>query len=323
VLLASLTPAIQEEISIPVQLLRDAEAPKPKRDQREPTPAPEALPAPAPRALAERRVSTYSPQIQGVRPQLINPSVIAGAAPAAGARALELDSVGSVRAPAAVERSAVHVERVQQIESIAAARANAVDVASAVAPAVRGPSVVDAAPGASAGPRAVESAASAPTLGTATFEIGGVGASVREGAVTGRDVQGSPEGAPIANVATAVGDAYLGGSGGSGSSAQPGSGQAERSCLEKSEVRDYLAVVKQRTYSLWKLPTAVPDSRVVLRFELDVAGSPSRIQILRAEDNALGVSAIDAMRAAAPFPPLPEAVRCLAGHTIVGTFSTH
>jgi TonB family protein len=66
----------------------------------------------------------------------------------------------------------------------------------------------------------------------------------------------------------------------------------------------------------------VPDSRVVLRFQLDVAGSPSRIQIVRADDNALGVSAIDAMRAAAPFPPLPEPARCIADLPITGTFRT-
>jgi TonB family protein len=316
-LLAGLAPAIREELSIPVQLLRDAEPPQPTRSE------PEAEPAPAPRALAERRLPTFSSQIQGVTPQIVNASVIAGAAPEVAAKALELGSVGAVHAPSATPNAAVRVERVQQIQSIAAARASAVDVASAVAPAVKGPSVVDTAAGASVGPKTVASAVSAATLGSATFEIGGVGASVREGAVTGRDVQGAPDGAPIASVDTAVGDAYLRGpGGGSGDGVAARSPDAQRSCLQRPEVGRYLELVKQRTVALWRLPTAVPDSRVVLRFQLDVAGSPSRIQIVRADDNALGVSAIDAMRAAAPFPPLPEPARCIADLPITGTFRT-
>ncbi len=315
-LLASLAPQLQEELRIPVQLLRDDQPPP----AAEPTPEPE--PAPAPRALAERRLPSFAPQFQSVAPQIVNPAVIASAAPALLARALELEAVGAVQAPAQLERHAVSVERVQQIQSIAAARASAVDVASAIAPAVRGPAVVDAPAGPSVGPRELPTSDAAPTLGSASFEIGGSGSSVREGAVTGRDVIGTPDGAPIANLETAVGDAYLRGPGGSGSGLTAASAEPNRSCLARPEVGSYLELVKQRTVKLWKLPIATPNSSVVLSFQLDVAGSPSRIQVLRADDNALGVSAIDAMRAAAPFPPLPDPARCIADLPITGTFRT-
>ncbi len=309
-LVASLSPAIREELAIPVQLLRDAEPPPPPE------------PAPAPRALAERRLPSFAPQLAAQAPQVVNPAVIAQASPVVSAKSLELESVGAVQAPTSLERSAVSVERVRQIESLATARASAIDVSSALAPALRGPALLDAPRGPSVGPREVASASAAPTLGSATFEIGGAGSSVREGAVTGRDVIGTPEGAPVANVATAVGDAYLRGAGGSGAGLAPQSPEAIRSCLERPEVDAYLGVIRQRTISLWKLPIATPDTQVVLRFQLDVAGSPSRIQVLRADDNALGASAIDAMRAAAPFPPMPDPARCIADRPITGTFRT-
>ena len=63
------------------------------------------------------------------------------------------------------------------------------------------------------------------------------------------------------------------------------------------------------------------DQNVTLRFELDVAGSATRVSVVRASDNALGASGIDALRAAAPFPPMPEEARCLARIPIKATFS--
>ena len=81
-------------------------------------------------------------------------------------------------------------------------------------------------------------------------------------------------------------------------------------------------MVKQRTYERWVLPPGVDAGRkVTLRFHIDVAGSASKVSIVAAEDNALGASAVDALRAAAPFPPMSDEVRCLAGQRIKGTFS--
>jgi TonB family protein len=72
----------------------------------------------------------------------------------------------------------------------------------------------------------------------------------------------------------------------------------------------------------WKLPPGVPaDQSVKLRFRLDVAGSASAIELVRATSNALGASAIDALRAASPFPPLPDRARCLAQYGLTGRFT--
>ena len=85
ILFASLAPLVEEEI-LPVQLLKE-EAP----DVEEP--------APAPKALAERRALPFNPAVQTVTPQIINPRVIAEAAPKVAAEALQMDAVSAVAAP--------------------------------------------------------------------------------------------------------------------------------------------------------------------------------------------------------------------------------
>ena len=118
-ILASLAPVI-EEVIIPVQILKD-EPPPPKQEE----------PAPAPKALAERRSLDYAPAVQAVQPQIVNPRVVAEAAPAVSAEVLQMDAVSSVVAPKQINRAATVVERVSAVNSIVAARASAVDVGSA------------------------------------------------------------------------------------------------------------------------------------------------------------------------------------------------
>jgi TonB family protein len=72
----------------------------------------------------------------------------------------------------------------------------------------------------------------------------------------------------------------------------------------------------------WVLPPGIPNGQsVTLRFTLDVGGSATSVSVVKATHNALGASAVDALRAAAPFPPMPAAVRCLGRLVITGTFS--
>ncbi len=306
ILIASLAPVIEEQL-IPVQILKE----EVKRDE----------PAPAPKALAERRSSVYAPAVQSIQPQVINPRVIAEAAPSVSAEALQMDSVSSVAAPTQISRSATVVERVSAVNSIVAARASNVDVRAVGGSVVRGPIQVEGPVGPSVGPRQVAVATGAPTMGTGTLAIGS-GSSVKEGVVTGRDVLGSPDGAPLVSIDTSVGEGNLRGSGGEGSSVFAGGTKTPNECMAKNEVKQYLAVIEQRTISRWVLPPGIKsDQKVTLRFRLDVAGSATSVSIKQASDNALGASAVDALRAAAPFPPMPEAVRCLGMLEVTATFS--
>lgn len=291
-----------EEIIREVRLVRDE-------------PAPKREPAPAPKALAERRSVQFAPQAQAVAPQVVNPSVVARAAPAVEAQQLEMEDVGQVAAPRQIERSRVVTERVSAVRSVAAARAAAVEVDAAAVPALRGPIEVEAPVGPSVGPRQVVVGGGSVGTGATTFQIGG--SSVEEGVVTGRDVLGSPDGEPLANVNTRVGDGLLG-SGGSGTGA--GGGNAIP-CLDRPEVKSYLGTIHDRTLARWVVPSgAQPNQQVTLRFTLDAAGSAVSVDLLDSADRALGASAIQALRSAAPFPPMPDDVRCLARTPIRGTF---
>jgi TonB family protein len=305
-LLASLAPVIEEAI-IPVQILK--EEPPPKQEEPEP--------APAPKALAERRSLEYAPAVQAVQPQIVNPRVVAEASPAISAETLQMDAVASAAAPKQISRSsATVVERVSAINSSVAARASAVDVTGASGPVVRGPLRPGLPVGPSVGPRQVNAAEGGTTSGTGKLVIGG-GSSVREGVVTGRDVIGSPNGTPIASVDTQVGEGMLRGSGGTGDSLV-----SETACFQKPEVQAYLSQVQSRTLERWALPPGVPaDQKVTLRFKLDVAGSASNVSLVRASDNALGLSAVDALRSASPFPAMPDSARCLVRVPITATFT--
>jgi TonB family protein len=304
VFLASLAPMIDDTI-IPVSLIRD-----------EPD-APE--PAPARRALAERRSLNYAPAMQAVAPQIVNPHVIADASPAIEATALDMDAVSSVAAPTQISRaSSVVVDRVSAVRSAATARATRVDVGNVGGPAVRGPIRAGSPVGPSVGPRVVAAAKGGATTGTGKLAIGG-GSSVREGILSTRDVQGSPTGAPLVSVDTAVGEGFTRG----GTTGGTGTGTSSSTdCFGLPVVQTYLGNVESRTLDRWSLPPGVdPDQRVTLKFRLDVAGSASKVSLISADDNALGASAIDALRAASPFPPIPDAARCLARVPITATFS--
>jgi TonB family protein len=162
----------------------------------------------------------------------------------------------------------------------------------------------------------VTTTAGGTSTGTGTIEFGG-GSSVREGLLTGRDVLGSPDGVQVATVNTTVGEGYLRGSGGTGTSiAPPGK------CFGHPAVVSYLSAVKEKTIERWVLPASLgANQKVTLRFRLDVAGSATKVSLVQADDKSLGLSAIDALRAASPFPPIPDAARCLADKSIKGTFT--
>ena len=300
-LIGWLAPEEIKEKLIPVQVLHD-----------EP-PAPRSDPAPARRVLAERRSSVFQPQAQAVQPQVVNPRVVARAAPQVAAEKLEMEAVGQVAAPTEIARSVV-VEKVTAVRSSAPqAVAGRVDVQANAGPALRGPIDVAAPVGASVGPRQV--ARVGDTIGTGTVQLGD-GSSVREGIASNRDVLGSPTGAPLADVNTAVGEGLLDGSGGSGAG-----GVSFGECFGRAEVKQYWDGIHRRMRSRWVLPPDVPSNQQVrLRFMLDAAGSAHNVTLVPGGDAKLGASAVDALRSAAPFPPMSDRVRCLAGAPIIGTF---
>jgi TonB family protein len=317
--LAWMTPAIREEI-LPVQLIRE-EPPKPvaKREEPtpEPTPEPAAEPAPAPKALAERRSMDFAPQAQAMAPQIVNPTVVAQASPQLNAQKLEMNQVAAVVAPQNISQATVIAERVTAVNSIAVAQTAKVDLGTAAAPALRGPANAALPAGPSVGPRQL--VASGNTIGTGTAVDMGSGSSVREGIASNRDVLGSPDGAPLANVATRVGDGFMRGDGGNGTGSGGGG-----SCTDRPEVKAYLEEVRQRTRARWVGGNdAAEEQSVTLRFSLDASGSLIKSELAESTgDVALDQSAVEAMRSASPFMPMPDRVRCLARQSLTGKFYT-
>lgn len=319
---------VPEEPPIPVQILREEPPPPPKPKPQieapkveaptpvakiEPVPAPKPKPAPAPKALAERRSVDFAPQAQAVAPNVVNPRVITRAAPTVQADRLKLENTGSVVAPREISRSAVSVERVSPVTSVASATASKIDLGSAAAPALRGPTDPTLPGGASAGPRQI---ATGRTAGTGTVASLPTGSSVREGIASNRDVVGSADGARVASVSTRVGESLLRGSGGDDGSG--GGGGVD--CNQRPEVQRYMTQVRERMYARWVLPDGVPSSSVQLKFTIDAGGSVSRIEAVGGGDPRLAQSAAEALRASSPFPPLPAEARCLAQTPIRGTF---
>lgn len=293
---------LEEDELISVQLLREV-------------PAPKEEPAPAPKALAERRAANFAPSAQAIAPQVVNPRVVARAAPSIAAERLELDTVGPLVAPREIKRAAVAVETVEAITSVGAAEPSRLDVSDAASPALRGPIERVAPVGPSVGPRQVVSEGD--SIGTGAVNLGD-GSSVREGIASTRDVLGSADGPRLASVNTRVGDSHLRGSGGTGT----GMGGAAPACFDRPEVQAYWEQIKKRMYARWALPAKLPGGvvEVRLRFRLDPGGSASQVELVPGGDAVLGQSAVDALRSASPFPPMSDSVRCIAERQITGIF---
>jgi len=314
-LLAWMTPAIRDEV-LPVTLIKETPPPPPPPEeevQLEPKPEPE--PAPAPKALAERKSMDFAPQAQALAPQVINPTVIQQAAPAVNAEAVKMKTVAPAIAPKDIAHVTAVAETVRVTDSLAAAQTAKVDLGASAAPALKGTAIAAVPVGISSGPRQVVT--SGDTSGTGTAVNMGSGSSVREGIASNRDVLGSPDGGPVADVNTRVGQGLMRGEGGNGTG-----GGGDGDCLNRPEVRAYQEQIKQRMYSRWSAPGDAPvNSKVQLRFSLDTSGSVISAGLISAGDPELGQSAVDALRSAAPFMAMPERVRCLARRSLIGTFT--
>ena len=314
--LAYVTHVIPDEV-LPVTLIKETPPPPPppKEEEVKLEPKPEPEPAPAPKALAERRSMDFAPQAQAVAPQVINPTVIQQAAPAVNAQALKLNSVAPVVAPKDIAHVTAVAETVNVSQSLAAAQTAKVDLGASAAPALRGQAIAAAPVGISSGPRQIVTSGN--TTGTGTAVNMGNGSSVREGIGSNRDVLGSPDGGPIADVNTRVGTGLMRGEGGSGTG---GSGDGD--CLNRPEVQQYQEQLRQRMYARWQAPNDAPvNSKVQLRFSLDPSGSVISAELASAGNTALGQSAVEALRSSSPFQAMPERVRCLARRSLIGTFT--
>lgn len=99
---------------------------------------------------------------------------------------------------------------------------------------------------------------------------------------------------------------------------RPGKGgSAGLSALPSPDFGAYLKEIEKRVKSFWQYPEGVSGShQVYLRFALDRAGKLVRVEVLDSTDSELDSSALQAMKRASPFPPIPDNLKQLAGEDL-------
>jgi hypothetical protein len=276
-------------------------------------------PAPRPRAIAESAMRSFAPAPMAVAPQIVNPTVIQPRIANVPAP-VQVADLQQIQAPREIAAPTVQpVPQARAAPSPIALPTSAPRVVdTSDAPALSGPVDYQAPVGTSSGPRQVVSTGD--TFGVADPTALGTGSSVRDGIASDRDVLGGKTG-ERASVNVAVGANGGRGTGGSGTGL---GGVSQEDCIQRAEVRAYIAHIKDRMFSRWRqAPTGLPDGvyKVSLSFRLDPSGSASEVDFVSADNPAVGASAVEAMRAASPFDQMPDRVRCLAGDRLTATFT--
>jgi len=91
--------------------------------------------------------------------------------------------------------------------------------------------------------------------------------------------------------------------------------------IPNADYNQYLNQLKKRVESVWKYPDGVTGvQKVTVRFTLDRAGKLTQAEVLESSDNKLNASAVEAMRRASPFAPIPESLKDLANEPLIMRF---
>jgi TonB family protein len=121
-------------------------------------------------------------------------------------------------------------------------------------------------------------------------------------------------------------DPAAGGGTGSGSGpwAGPGRGPGGAAGLDTGDpdFRRYFGIIKDRVYGAWRYPPGITGTyRLSLSFVLQRDGAAHSVRVISSTNHALDRSALAAIQRAAPFPPIPEKFRQLAGEPLTMLFT--
>lgn len=109
--------------------------------------------------------------------------------------------------------------------------------------------------------------------------------------------------------------------GGTGSGIGGGSSSGLRGTLS-GDYGQYLKLIEKRVFSFWKYPDGASGvQKVSVRFTLDRAGKLNQVEVLDSTDPRINSSALEAMKKASPFPPIPESLKELAGESLIIRFT--
>ncbi len=80
----------------------------------------------------------------------------------------------------------------------------------------------------------------------------------------------------------------------------------------------YINLIERRIMAIWRLPPNAEGRKVALRINLDAAGSISDVCVEDSSgDEAFDASAVEAVRRASPFPPVPISMKNLIGDLLM------
>lgn len=108
------------------------------------------------------------------------------------------------------------------------------------------------------------------------------------------------------------------GKGASGGGTGIGSGGGSLSGLSSNpDFAPYFKMIESRVRSVWQYPEGISGRHeIYLSFALDRAGKLIRVEVMDSKDSRLSKSAVEAMKRASPFPPIPESLKSLAGEEL-------
>ncbi|MGH7827268.1 MAG: TonB family protein [Candidatus Binatia bacterium] len=88
------------------------------------------------------------------------------------------------------------------------------------------------------------------------------------------------------------------------------------------DYEQYFKQIERRVRSVWRYPDKVTGlHNLRVRFTVDRAGKLLQAEVVDSTDARLNTSAIEAMKKASPFPPLPESIKDIAGDPLIIRFT--
>jgi TonB family protein len=179
-----------------------------------------------------------------------------------------------------------------------------------------------------------ESTTHLPTSAAAELEITQKNMAASKGVGEGPGIKALKEGNQIPGGLKAAGNGagpygVAGGSksgtgltgGGTGAGSGGGSSTGLKG-IPNSDYNQYLQQLEKRVRSVWKYPDDVSGvQKVAIRFALDRAGKLMQADVLDSSDSRLNASAVEAMKRASPFPPIPESLKDLANEPLIIRFT--
>lgn len=92
--------------------------------------------------------------------------------------------------------------------------------------------------------------------------------------------------------------------------------------ITSADYGQYLKQLERRVNSVWKYPDDVTGiQKVAVRFTLDRGGKLIQAEVVESSDPRLNASAVDAMKRASPFPPIPDNLKELANEPLIIRFT--